>query len=242
MDLIYFRQNLREKLQKSKISLSYLSAKADISEDTLRSIIYGKSQDIKLSSILKIAHVLDCSLDSLIGRSVYSIQEENMIKQLRTLSEHSRKTVQVLIDLEEKTTLHNSTTGTDTTSIFLLTGNMKDGIFYDSSRFETLDITDYPTELKKRIAFGIKLNTSHFEPVYFLNDVLLFSQHNAPERNDVVLCVNDAGRLFLRKLTPFGLVPINGFGKKIPANEMNDYTIMGVVLKVAKEFNLEQYR
>ena len=66
MDLIYFRQNLREKLQKSKISLNYLSAKADISEDTLRSIIYGKSQDIKLSSILKIATAPTCASASMV--------------------------------------------------------------------------------------------------------------------------------------------------------------------------------
>ena len=242
MDLIYFRQNLRDKLQKEKISLSYLSAKADISEDTLRSIIYGKSQDIKLSSILKIAAVLDCSLDSLIGRSIYSIQEENMIKQMRKLSEHSIKTIQVLIDLEEKTTLHNRHTGREHTSVFILTGNMRDGIFYDSGRYETLDITDYPKELKERIAFGMKLNTSHFEPIYFLNDIILFTRHTPPERNDIVLCVNEAGRLFLRRTTPFGLDPINGFGKMIPANEMSKYTIMGVVLKVAKEFNIEQYR
>lgn len=242
MDLIYFRQNLRDKLQKSKISLSYLSTQADISEDTLRSIIYGKSQDIKLSSILKIAHVLDCSLDSLIGRSLYSIQEENIIKQLRNLSEHSLRTVQVLIDLEEKTTLQNSSTDKETISVFLPVGNMKDGIFYDTSRFESLDITNYPQELKNKIAFGIKIISSHFEPVYFMNDILLLSLENAPEVNDIVLSVNNEGRIFLRKLTPFGLEPINRFGKKIPANEMNNYTTLGVVLKVAKEFNIEQYR
>lgn len=242
MDLIYFRQNLKEKLQKSKISLNYLSAQADISEDTLRSIIYGKSQDIKLSSILKIAHVLDCSLDSLIGRSVYSIQEENMIKQLRNLSTHSLRSVQILIDLEEKTSLQNSITGRETISVFIPTGNMKDGFFYDNSRFETLNITQYPNELKNKISFGLKLTTSHFEPVYFINDILLFSQDSAPERNDIVLAINNAGRIFLRKLTPFGLEPINRFGEKIPTNEINNYTMLGKVLKVSKEFNIEQYR
>lgn len=242
MDLIYFRQNLKDKLQKSKISLSYLSAQADISEDTLRSIIYGKSQDIKLSSILKIAHVLDCSLDSLIGRSLYSIQEESIIKQLRNLSEHSLRTVQVLIDLEEKTTLQNSSTGKETISVFIPTGNIKDGIFYDNSRFETLDITNYPQALKNKLAFGVKMTSSHFEPVYFMNDILLLSLENAPEVNDIVLTVNNEGRIFLRKLTPFGLEPINRFGKKIPTNELNNYTTLGVVIKVAKEFNIEQYR
>lgn len=242
MDLIYFRQNLKDKLQRSKISLSYLSAQADISEDTLRSIIYGKSQDIKLSSILKIARVLDCSLDSLIGRSLYSIREENIIKQLRNLSEHSLRTVQTLIDLEEKTTLHNSITNKETISVLIPTGNLKDGIFYDNSRFETLDITNYPQELKDSIAFGMKIISSHFEPIYFMNDILLLSLDNAPEINDITLSVNNEGRIFLRKLTPFGLEPINRFGKKIPANEIKNHTTLGIVIKVAKEFNIEQYR
>lgn len=242
MNLIYFRQNLREKLQKDKISLNYLSAQADISEDTLRSIIYGKAQDIKLSSILKIAKVLDCSLDSLIGRSLYSIQEENMIKQLRNLSEHSRRTIQVLIDLEEKTSLRNGTTGRETISVFLPTGNMKDGFFYDNSRFETLDITDYPMELKEEIAFGVKVLSSHFKPIYYVNDILLLSHQSNPTINDIVLCLNTAGRMFLRRLTPYGLEPVNHFGTRICANELSNYTYMGVVLKVAKEFNLEQYR
>ena len=242
MDLIYFRQNLRDKLQKSKISLSYLSAQADISEDTLRSIIYGKSQDIKLSSILKIARVLDCSLDSLIGRSLYSIQEENMIKQLRNLSPHSLRTVQALINLEEKTTLQNSETGKESIRVFIPVGNMKDGFFYDNCYFDSLDITNYPKELKDKITLGIKMTSSHFEPIYFNNDILLLSLDTAPEVNDIVLSVNKDGRLFLRKLTPFGLEPINRFGKKISANELNDYTTLGVVIKVAKEFNIEQYR
>ena len=54
--------------------------------------------------------------------------------------------------------------------------------------------------------------------------------------------LNDEGRLFLRKLTPFGLEPINRFGKKIGANEIKNYTTLGKVIKVAKEFNIEQYR
>lgn len=242
MDLIYFRQNLRDILQKRKISLNYLSAQADISEDTLRSIVYGKSQDIKLSSILKIARVLDCSLDSLIGRSLYSIQEENIIKQLRNLSEHSLQTIQVLIDLEERTSLHNRSVGKETLTVFLPTGNMKDGFFYDNSRFETLDITDYPSELKNRLVFGLKIASSHFEPVYFMNDILLLSRECTPEVNDIVLCIDNAGRIYLRKFTVVGLEPVNRFGQKIPANEIHNYTYLGIVVKVAKEFNIEQYR
>lgn len=242
MDLQFFRKNLKSELQKKKITLSYLSVQADISEDTLRSIIYGKSQDIKLSSILKIADVLDCSLDSLIGRSIYTVQEEQIIKRLRNLSEHSLRAVQVLIDLEEKTSLQSSCSGKETLTVFLPTGNVKDGIFYDSNRFETLDISNYPDKLKKDLSFGLKMLTSNFEPLYFINDILLLSNKNTPEYNDNVLYIDYSGRLYLRKLTPFGLEPLSQFGKRIPADKIHDYTAIGVIQKVVKEFNIEQYR
>ncbi|MBQ9984475.1 MAG: helix-turn-helix transcriptional regulator [Lachnospiraceae bacterium] len=242
MDLIYFRQNLKEQLQKSKISLNYLATQADISEDTLRSIIYGKSQDIKLSSILKIAHVLDCSVDSLIGRSHFTVREENMVKKFRNLSEHSKRAVLALIDIEEHTTAQHSTKGIHTLCVFKPIGNMKDGFYYDTSKYEFLDITDYPDELKEKLALGIKIPSSHFEPTYFVNDILLLSQQQAPEINDIVFCTNDAGRIFLRKNTPLGYEPINRFGKLIPTKELHKYQIIGVVLKVAKEFNIEHYR
>ncbi len=70
MNLQYFRTTLRKMLREKKLTLNALSLQADLSEDTLRSIIYGKSQDIKLSTMIKIADVLNCSLDELAGRSL----------------------------------------------------------------------------------------------------------------------------------------------------------------------------
>lgn len=242
MNLQYFRRTLRNKLQEKKLTLNALSSQADLSEDTLRSIIYGKSQDIKLSTMIKIADVLNCSLDELAGRSPYSKQEQTMIKRIRHLPKRSINILQFVIELEERTTLYKSVKGTDIIPVFLPTGNLKDGMFYDSSLFEKLDISEYPNALKAIADFGIRIITRNYEPVYYPNDILLFSHKRLPEYNDIVLYVDNSGKIYIRRYLETGLEPINGFGKNIPFRERNNYTALGVVLRVVKEFDIEQYR
>lgn len=242
MDLQNFRKNLRLKLKEQKLTLNALSFHADLSEDTLRSLIYGKSQDVKISTITKIADVFGCSIDALLERPVYTAEEENMIRQLRNLSDRSIKTIQALIRLETMTSLQPSNAGKNIIPVFLPTGNMKDGQYYDNTSFETLDITEYPLSLKNATAFGIKILSANFEPLYYMNDILLLSQNRPPEYNDVVLYLDQEGKIYIRKYTTSGLIPINHFGKKIPPNEIHNYSATGVVLKAVKEFNIEQYR
>ena len=99
MDLQNFRLRLRKQLQTQKLTLNALSLQADLSEDTLRSIIYGKSQDIKLSTIIKIADVLNCSIDDMIGRTFYSPEINNIANRLNHLSARSINTIMFLLDL-----------------------------------------------------------------------------------------------------------------------------------------------
>ncbi len=242
MDLQAFRLTLRKKLQDKKLTLNALSIQADLSEDTLRSIIYGKSQDIKLSTIIKIANVLQCPLDDLIGRTIYPKEVTEIATRLCYLPKRSLKTINLLLDLEENTLLQKSTEGKDILPILIPTGNMKDGMFYDNCLYEELDISEYPESLKKVTDFGIKLMTQNYEPIYFQNDILLISRKHLPEYNDTVIYVDHNGKLYLRKLLESGLEPINGFGKTIPIQKRNHYKALGIVIKAIKEFNIEDYR
>ncbi|MCM1157632.1 MAG: helix-turn-helix transcriptional regulator [Bacteroidales bacterium] len=242
MDIEYFRTILRQKLQEQKLTLNALSLKADLSEDTLRSIIYGKSQDIKLSTMVKIADVLHCSLDELAGFSPYSEKELDIIHRLHLLPDRCLRTIEFILMLEEETILQHSARGVDKIPIYLPTGNMKDGMFYDSSNIELLDISDYPLPLRRITDWGIKIVSRHYEPVYYPNDILLLSQKRFPEFNDTILYVDYSGKLYLRKYAKTGLEPVNGIGDHIPQSKISEYKALGVVLKVAKEFDIEQYR
>lgn len=242
MDLQIFRTTLREMLRERKLTLNSLAVQADLSEDTLRSIIYGKSQDIKLSNIIKIANVLNCSLDNLAGRTFYSLKEENIINRLSRLPERTFNVIEFLLQLEEHSTYKKSTSGKDIIQVLLPTGNMKDGMLYDCTLFEKLDISNYPAAIKNHTDLGVKIVSRNYEPVYFPNDILLLSHKRLPEYNDIVLYVDNDGRIYIRKYTENYLMPINGFGKKISIKERKHYKALGVVMKVVKEFNIENYR
>ena len=242
MDIQYFREILRGQLQEKKITLSALALKADLSEDTLRSVVYGKSQDIKLSTVIKIADVLDCPLDDLVGRNYYSEEEKVLHKRIHRFAGHSLRAVQYFSELEESMALQHSSKGEMVIPVFSLLGNMKDGMYGHGHSTEKLDITDYPSVLREDADFGLKILSDHFEPIYFLNDILICSCKRPPEYNDIVLYFDVNGRFFLRKYLETHLEPLNGFGERIPSGRFSEFTAKGVVLRVVKEFDIEQYR
>lgn len=241
MYLDYFRANIKKELKKNNLTLNSLSEKADLSEDTLRSLIYGKSQDVKLSTMNKIADALDCSIDYLIGHNTWLYDEETL-KKLRDLTPRSIQTIQKLITIELKSTQLASNKQKHMIPILTLTGNSKDGEYYDNSIISSHDISDYPEDLRKRINVGIKISNRYYEPVYFINDILLLSTEKIPEYNDIVVYQSNEGKIFVRRYTPSGLEPIDQFGKMILTKNQSQYTPIGVVIKAAKEFDIEQYR
>lgn len=241
MDLNYFRSHIKEELKKEGLTLSSLSQKADLSEDTLRSLIYGKSQDVKLSTITKIAEVLDCSIDYLIGRYDW-FYDEPPIKKIQTLSPRSIQTIQKLITLELNSTQLPSQKHSNIIPILIPTGKVKDGNYYDNTTFQEHDISDYPNHLQQIINLGIMINSDYYEPTYYKNDILLLSTEKKPEFGDIAVYQSVDGRIYIRQFTPSGLEPIDQFGQSIPIRRQNLYTAIGVVVKVTKEFDIEQYR
>lgn len=242
MNIQFFRENLRGQLQEKKITLSSLALQADLSEDTLRSVVYGKSQDIKLSTVIKIADVLDSPIDDLVGRSYYSETEREIHKRIHHFSEHSLRAIQYFSEMEEDLALKHSEEGKNVIPVLCSLGNMKDGMYGGNHYVETLDISEYPSVLKEEADFGLKILSDHFEPIYFLNDILICSCKRPPEYNDIVIYFDKNGRLYIRKYFETHLEPLNGFGERIPSNRYDEFTAKGVVLRVVREFNIEQYR
>jgi len=242
MNLTTFRRNLRARLKKQNISLGALSTTSNLSEDTLRSIIYGKSQDIKLSTITKIADVLNCSIDTLIDRNVYSPTLNKIIDQLSSLPEYSLQAISMIITMEEKSILKSSTKSKMMLPILVPNGNFTDGMYYDRNSFEHLDITDYPSSLKEECDYGMKISTRYLEPVYIPNDILLISAKTFPKKEDIVVFINNDGKIFIRKYTDLGLEPLNKYGKLILRRDIKNYMPLGTVIKAVHEFNIEQYR
>ncbi len=241
MNLKYFRKHIREELKSNKLTLSKLSEKADLSEDTLRSLIYGKSTDVKMSTLTKIADVFNCSIDRLIGRNTWFF-DDKLLKKMEYLPPRSIKSIEMLINLELASTQQPSTRGQDIISVLVPTQTMVDGFYYDHANFIPHDISAYPPNLKQIVNLGLLITNDSYEPNYYINDILLLSTERKPVYNDIVVYHDMNGRVYIRRYCQTGLEPIGQFGKKIGINDVKKYNAFGVIIKVLKEFDIEQYR
>lgn len=242
MDIKIFREILKKNLQEKKITLNALALESDLSEDTLRSVVYGKSQDVKLSTVIKIADVLDCPLDDLIGRKYYSDVEREIHHRIHSFPEQTLRATLHFSKMQEDLVLKQSNSGKVLLPVFVPHGNMKEGMYCDNHDVITLDISEYPKSIQEEADFGIKILTDVFEPVYYLNDILLCSCERQPEYNDIVLYFDLNGRLYLRKYHETHLESLNGFGERIPASRFSEFIPKGVVLRAVAQFDIEQFR
>lgn len=242
MDLEFFRNSIRSKLKEKKLTLNMLSDLSDLSEDTLRSVIYGKSKDIKLSTIIKIADVFHCSIDELVNHKIYSHKKAKLFKQINNLPERSVKFIQIIVSLEEKSQLNPSTKGMITIPTINFKGSLMNGMFYNGINIDYLDISEYPLPLQRSVSFGLRLQTTFYEPIFYQNDILLFTVKRQPGYDDILLISSEFGELYILKYTQMGLEPINGFGKVIRNEELNKFTRLGIFIKTVQEFDIEQYR
>lgn len=61
--------NLRKKMAEKLITISRLAEISELPVDTVKAILYHRVKDIKLSTAVKLADALNCSLDDLISRT-----------------------------------------------------------------------------------------------------------------------------------------------------------------------------
>lgn len=61
-------ESLRVKMNNYNLTIKQLSYIADLSEETIKAILYRRVKDVKLSTVIKLANALDCSLDDLVKR------------------------------------------------------------------------------------------------------------------------------------------------------------------------------
>lgn len=61
--------NLRKKMAEKLITISRLAEISELPVDTIKAILYHRVKDIKLSTAVKLADALNCSLDDLTSRT-----------------------------------------------------------------------------------------------------------------------------------------------------------------------------
>ena len=81
-----FRQNMFLYLSQKEITIREISESSGVSFSTLNNFLYGKSDDMKLSTVVPIARALNVSVDELIGSGTIDEDLASILSPCRSLS------------------------------------------------------------------------------------------------------------------------------------------------------------
>lgn len=164
--------------------------------------------------------------------------------KMRRLTPSQVRFVTGIIDFEEAFRREISPEkAEDYVSILTPTGNMEDGMIWDSANVEKLNVASYRKWFGSDLHCAVRITSNHLSPVYHMGDILLVSQ-TAPRDGDTGIFINkEDGRVYLRRYrqtNPCVLEPIIGYGRTFTIDshdhkEMDKWIKFGHVLTKIRE-------
>ena len=191
-----FRKNLFMYVDEKDITIKEISETADIPFSTLNSFLYGNTNDVKLSTAVKLAKALKISIDELVGAETISDVSRESIAICRNLPDNAvyliRWYIRYIDSLNKKNEPHRRYV-----SIMELECN-HNGNLKITTNYRHIDITDMGEEYRSKVFFGITMPCEHYMPTYSPYDILLIANDRDAKENENVLIRTD-GNLFLAK-------------------------------------------
>ena len=163
----------------------------------------------------------------------------NIIQKLYRLTPSQLYFISDIIDFELSFLRQSSEEALeDYINLIVPTGNMEDGMIWDSMQIEKINIARYRKSFGSNLHCALRITSNNLHPVYNMEDILLISK-KAPRDGDTVLLVNtERNRAYIRRLhlsNTWILSPLNNFGVTFQIDvenkeEMSKWIIFGHVL------------
>lgn len=177
-----FRSNLFMYVDDKDITLKDISESADIPFSTLNSFLYGNSKDIKLSTVVKLAHALDISIDELVGAETISEVPRESISICRNLPDNDLYLIRWYIRYIDSLNKNNKK-GHNYVSVMEIECNHH-GNLKMTTNYKHIDISNINEEYRYKIFFGITMPSDNYMPTYSPYDILLIANDRQPHPNE----------------------------------------------------------
>lgn len=197
------RNNLLMYIGQKDITLCDLANKADVSVNTLKTLVYGYSDDCHLSTVVKLARALNISVDELIGSGTLAPQTCETLQIIRMLPESFTHFVRWATHYHYDMLNSNKVS---VKSVELMTPKITEhGNLKVSSNFDVIDISDVNPNVRAKIFMGIKIPNSHYAPTYFENDVVFIANdRDARPGENVVVSISDCMWILEKRMEAVG--------------------------------------
>lgn len=177
-----FRNNLSLYVKDSDITLNDISRASDIPWNTLNSFLYGKSNNVRIDNVVKLAKALNISIDELVGAETIPGLSIESLRMCRSLSENDLYLVRWFIRYLYRQSLQLEPSKRYISVMLPEVDN--DGNLRITSNYEKNEITDLKEPLRSKVFLGIKLNCDNYMPHYLPNDTLLIANDRPPKPNE----------------------------------------------------------
>jgi hypothetical protein len=212
-----FLENFSNILEKERAFLHYSQSEM------------ARALDISLSSYKRIVNRENCKVDLY---TVYRMQQltgklmdelcqipsplTKSLSLLRQLSARQLRFVHSVLEFEIcfARSLHSDSALEDFVTLIIPSGNMHDGMIFDSCNLDKINIASYRPRFGKTIDCALLITSNHLQPVYQRNDILLLCLGPIRDGDTGIFIDNDTGLAYIRKFyqaDPCRMEPLSGY-------------------------------
>lgn len=170
---ISLRQNVDILMDIYGYTLTELSQKANITYETFRNFFYGKSDECRLSTAVKLARVFNLSIDELVGAETVSNDMEEYVNMYKSLPEYSKYLVKYFIKHQNNIYQQREIIGQKVISV--LKPQCVDSYLETTNVTEEICIEHINENIKSKVLLGLKIPCEHYMPIYSPYDTLLIA-------------------------------------------------------------------
>jgi hypothetical protein len=121
-------------------------------------------------------------------------------------------------------TLKSSDSMEDYVTMIIPSGNMQDGMIYDSCSLRKLNVAAYKKRYGNQIDCALMITSNHLQPVYHEGDILLLCRSSIRDGDTGIFLHQPTGLAYIRKFRqtePNRLEPISNYGQTLYLDNTN---------------------
>ncbi len=214
---------MKKLLGELDMSLQELADKAGVPLETIRNIYYGKVTDPKVSTMMSISEVLQVSVNYLMGKGLYSPEEQLLVRTYRKCGVHGKSIVNLVAKYEANISQIERESREKHKIPCLVPMKIKDGFNYVNNDVAEVETTE------KEAYTAIKISSHAFAPVFCKGDIVLIADRFPEEGEKGVFVLEGKGyiRQFVETETGYTLKSLNGREKDIHLKRLDSVVCIG---------------
>lgn len=223
---------LRDLLAERNLSIAEFAEMCDLPVETVKNVYYGRTNDPKLSTVVKMAEHLEMSINCLIGKCPHTSAEKMIINNYRACGKHGKSIIELVAKYEAGSIkADRESIGKHKIPGIIPHGDVRNGIVY-----ETCESIEIETSVKEAY-FAIQMTNNDFAPKFCKGDILLFE--NRFPHNEEKAAFFKGDRIYIRKFLEEGnqyrLKCLHAYGEDIILKRMDGMEYIGVCVGVVRE-------